>query len=140
MKEQIYFGLIIWAGASSGAVLLIFLLTTGVLRPLKELQKAAADISNGELGRRADVRTRDEIGVMAKAFNRMAEQIENQVTELSLVSERRRQMLGSLTHELKTPMTSIIGYSDTLLQVKLKKEQQERALWQIGRASCRERV
>ncbi|MEY8324820.1 HAMP domain-containing sensor histidine kinase [Lachnospiraceae bacterium 54-11] len=131
MKEQIYFGLIIWAGASSGAVLLIFLLTTGVLRPLKELQKAAADISNGELGRRADVRTRDEIGVMAKAFNRMAEQIENQVTELSLVSERRRQMLGSLTHELKTPMTSIIGYSDTLLQVKLKKEQQERALWHI---------
>lgn len=131
MKGQIYFGLVIWAGASLGAVLVIFLLTRGMLRPLKELQKAAADISDGELGRRADVRTRDEIGVMAKAFNRMAEQIENQVTELSLVSERRRQMLGSLTHEMKTPMTSIIGYSDTLLQVKLKKEQQERALWHI---------
>ncbi len=131
MREQIYFGLMIWAGASFGAVILIFLLTTGILRPLRELQKAAQDISGGELGRRADVDTRDEIGIMAKAFNGMAERIEDQVTELSVMSERRRQMLGSLTHELKTPMTSIIGYSDTLLHVKLKKEQQERALWHI---------
>lgn len=131
MREQIYFGLLIWAGASLGAVILIFLLTKGMLRPLRELQKAAQDISGGELGRRADVRTKDEIGIMAKAFNSMAEQIENQVTELSGMSERRRQMLGSLTHELKTPMTSIIGYSDTLLHVNLKKEQQERALWHI---------
>lgn len=131
MKEQIYFGLVIWAGASLGAVLFVFFLTRGMLRPLRELQKAAQDISGGELKRRANVRTKDEIGVMAKAFNSMADRIENQVTELSQVSERRWQMLGSLTHELKTPMTSIIGYSDTLLHVKLKKEQQERALWHI---------
>lgn len=45
-------------------------------------------------------------------------------------------MLGSLTHELKTPMTSIIGYSDTLLNVNLKKEQQERALEHIYK-ECR---
>ena len=80
--------------------------------------------------------TRDEIGAMAGAFNSMADRIEDQVTELSQVSEKRRQMLGSLTHELKTPMTSIIGYSDTLLNVNLKKEQQERALWHIYK-ECR---
>ena len=131
MNRQMVFCLWILADAAAMAMLLIFLLTRRILRPLRELQKAAMDISEGELGRRADVRTRDEIGIVARAFNRMAERIERQVTELSRVSEQRRQMLGSLTHELKTPMTSIIGYSDTLLHVNVKKEQQRRALWHI---------
>lgn len=130
-NRQMIFGLWILADAAALAMLLIFLLTRRILKPLRELQKAAMDISEGMLGRRADVHTRDEIGIMARAFNRMAERIENQVTELSRVSEQRRQMLGSLTHELKTPMTSIIGYSDTLLHVNVKKEQQTRALWHI---------
>lgn len=130
-NRQMIFGLWILADAAALAMLLIFLLTKRILKPLRELQKAAMDISEGMLGRRADVHTRDEIGIMARAFNRMAERIENQVTELSRVSEQRRQMLGSLTHELKTPMTSIIGYSDTLLHVNVKKEQQTRALWHI---------
>lgn len=130
-NRQMIFGLWILADAAALAMLLIFLLTRRILKPLRELQKAAMDISEGMLGRRADVHTRDEIGIMARAFNRMAERIESQVTELSRVSEQRRQMLGSLTHEMKTPMTSIIGYSDTLLHVNVKKEQQTRALWHI---------
>lgn len=131
MRKQMVFGLWILADAAAIAMLLIFLMTKRILKPLRELQKAAMDISEGVLTRRAKVRTRDEIGVVAKAFNRMAERIESQVTELSQVSEQRRQLLGSLTHELKTPMTSIIGYSDTLLHVNVKKEQQQRALWHI---------
>ena len=130
-NRQMIFGLWILADAAALAMLLIFLLTRRILKPLRELQKAAMDISEGMLGRRADVHTRDEIGIMARAFNRMAERIESQVTELSRVSEQRRQMLGSLTHEMKTPLTSIIGYSDTLLHVNVKKEQQTRALWHI---------
>ena len=136
MKRQMVFGLWILAGAAGVAMVLIFLLTRRILRPLRELQKAATDISEGNLGRRANVRTKDEIAVVARAFNRMAERVESQVTELSRVSEQRRQMLGSLTHELKTPMTSIIGYSDTLLHVNLKKEKQERALYHI-KEECR---
>ena len=137
MQKQVYFDLMIFAGAAMISVILIFLVTQKILRPLRELQQAAKDISDGKLKRRADVHTKDEIGVMADAFNRMAARIEDQVTELSQVSEQRRQLLGSLTHEMKTPMTSIIGYSDTLLHVNLKKEQQERALWHIHKECSR---
>ncbi|NBJ93051.1 sensor histidine kinase [Parablautia muri] len=136
IRKQVYFSLTFILGASVISVVLIFLLTKRIMRPLRELQKAAKEISEGNLTRRANVRTKDEIGAMAEAFNSMAGRIEAQVTELSQVSERRRQMLGSLTHELKTPMTSIIGYSDTLRNVNLKKEQQERALWHIYK-ECR---
>lgn len=131
IRKQALFTLAVFLGAVFISVVLIILAVKKLLRPLRELQQAAGDISDGNLQRRANVHTKDEIGLMAADFNKMAERIEDQVTELSQVSERRRQMLGSLTHELKTPMTSIIGYSDTLLHVNLKKKQQERALWHI---------
>ena len=131
MREQAFLSLLVFLGAVAVCVILDFLVTKKILRPLRELQHAARDISAGKLERRANVSGRDEIGLMAADFNKMADRIEDQVTELSKVSEQRRQMLGSLTHEMKTPMTSIIGYSDTLLHVNLKKEQQERALSHI---------
>ncbi|MCI8935892.1 MAG: HAMP domain-containing histidine kinase [Lachnospiraceae bacterium] len=131
MREQAFLSLLVFLGAVAVCVILVFLVTKKILRPLRELQHAARDISAGKLERRANVSGRDEIGLMAADFNKMADRIEDQVTELSKVSEQRRQMLGSLTHEMKTPMTSIIGYSDTLLHVNLKKEQQERALSHI---------
>lgn len=131
LRRQAAYSLIIYLCAAMASVILIFLITRRILRPLRELQSAAQDISGGNLKRRANVQTRDEIGSVAKAFNAMADQIENQVTELEQESERRRQLLGSLTHEMKTPMTSIIGYSDTLLHVNLKWEQKQRALYHI---------
>ena len=131
IRAQAFFYVRIYLAAVLMAVVLVFLMIKKALAPLRELQRAAQDISEGRLERRAKVHTSDEIGDMAAAFNGMAAQIENQVTELSLESERRRQMLGSLTHEMKTPMTSIMGYADSLLHVNLKKEQKESALQHI---------
>lgn len=131
IRRRLYFALLVEAGGALLSVVLIFWLTRYLLKPLKELQQAAGDISRGELKRRAGVHTKDEIGDMAVSFNSMADKIEEQMAALSEEAGKQRELFGSLTHELKTPMTSIIGYSDTLLHVKLKKEQQERALLHI---------
>lgn len=131
IREQVFFYAMIYMGMAIATVFLIFLMTRRVLSPLQELERAAKDISEGRLERRARVCARDEIGGMAEAFNAMAAQLERQFRELTAESERRRQMLGSLTHELKTPMTSIMGYADSLLHVRLKEEQREKALWHI---------
>lgn len=131
IRDQAFFYLAVYLGMAVLATLLVFLMSKKILRPLTELQRAARDIRRGRLERRADVHTRDETGMLAADFNAMAERIEGQVRELSEESERRRQMLGSLAHELKTPMTSIIGYSDSLLHVNLREEQKERALLHI---------
>lgn len=56
---------------------------------------------------------------------------------LQAVNEAQRQLIGSMSHELKTPLTAIKGYSETLLEVKLSKEQQEKALQYINRESGR---
>lgn len=56
---------------------------------------------------------------------------------LQEVADKQELMLGALAHEMKTPLTSIIGYSDSLLHVKLKEEQKERALMHINREGRR---
>lgn len=137
IRMQAFFNLLIYLGTAVFSVLLVFFITGRILKPLRELQGAAADISAGELTRRADVHSKDEVGMLAEVFNGMAEKIENQVTELEAESECRKQMLGSLAHELKTPMTSIIGYSDSLLHVNLKAGQKESALTHIYEESRR---
>ncbi len=56
---------------------------------------------------------------------------------LQAVNEAQRQLIGSMSHELKTPLTAIKGYSETLLGVRLSQEQKERALLYINRESGR---
>ncbi len=128
-QTLLYF--MICIGVAIGSGLLVFIVVGRTLSPLRELQCVAQDISGGRLDRRASVRSRDEIGALSVSFNDMADQIEGQMEEISRESEQRRQMLGSLTHEMKTPMTSIMGYADSLLHVNLREEQKERALEHI---------
>lgn len=131
IREQIvFFGMVYLVTAIVTAVL-VFAVTGKVLSPLRELSQAAQDISDGRLERRARVTTRDEVGQLTTAFNKMAECIKHQVDALSAETQRQRQMLGSLAHEMKTPMTSIMGYADSLLHVNLKEEHKEQALRHI---------
>ncbi len=133
IRQQIIMLFLIYLFVTIMAVNIVFWVTKRILRPLNELQRSAGFISEGDFSQRVGVRSEDEVGKVAEAFNKMADQVEQQVWELEEVSERRKQLLGSLTHELKTPMTSIIGYSDTLLHVKISEEQQKRALEHINR-------
>ena len=125
MTKQMWLFIMIYLVVIFFAVDIVFWLVRMVLKPLTELENTAGAISRGDWERRCRVRRNDEIGKVSVAFNRMADKMEEQMEELETVSERRRQLLGSLTHELKTPMTSIIGYSDTLLHVKISEEQQK---------------
>ena len=99
-----------------------------VLKPMGILMRAAGEISRGNYGVRAKVGRRDEIGRLAAAFNLMAEQVESRVRELTLAGEEKERLLGSLAHEMRTPMTVVLGYSDTLLNMKLGEREQRQAI------------
>jgi len=96
-------------------------------RPLGRLSRASRAIAAGELSARAPARTRDEIGLLAEDFNRMAARLEENIGELKASVERRERFLGAFAHELKTPMTSIIGYADLLRAGRLSPEEQSQA-------------
>ncbi|MDD3796027.1 MAG: HAMP domain-containing sensor histidine kinase [Lachnospiraceae bacterium] len=122
------------AMAAVGGVLYLSLRRT--MRPLQELKSAAADIAGGAYDSRVPVRRKDEIGELAISFNQMSDQVRMHVAALSRTNETQRQLLASLAHELKTPMTAIIGFSDTLMTLRLSEERKRQALTYIG-SECR---
>lgn len=99
-----------------------------LLKPLDNLKEAANVIAGGNYTERIPVYKKDEIGEISDSFNRMADRIGEHICELGEINEKQRQLLGSLAHELKTPMTAIQGYAETLQRIQLPPEKQEKSL------------
>ena len=102
-----------------GAMLLI---SYFVSRPVRTLTKATQLIEEGQYDVRADVKSLDEIGDLAISFNAMAESIEQKVSTLEGYAKQQKDFVANFSHELKTPMTSIIGYADMLRSAELDEE------------------
>ncbi len=101
----------------------IFVLTKAVTSPIKKVGKAASRIAGGEYSGRISAKGKDEISELAADFNRMAEQVEETVAQLSNVARQKEDFAANFAHELKTPLTSVIGYADMLYQRELPREQ-----------------
>ncbi len=114
---------------------LITLLVRTILRPIQRLKESTSLIAAGVYDRRIAVDEPDEVGSLAMDFNVMAQAVENRVEALKEEAERRTLFVSALTHELKTPMTSIKGNAETLLMTKMDEEEREAALLQID-ADC----
>lgn len=131
-KEQLA---IILGVLSLGVVLLtVSILWASVrhmLLPLQKLNDSAKKIAEGVYDDRVDIKGKDEIGELGKSFNQMAQAVEIKTQHLEESERRKTLFMGNLTHELKTPMTAISGYTQTLLTTKLEPEEQEEALLYI---------
>jgi len=104
-----------------GVVLITFLVRFS-MRPLKELSDTARYIAKGEYNKRVKINTKDEVGALAQDFNDMAKAVQVHIDELNENAERQLLFIGGLTHEFKTPLTSVIGHSETLLYTKMPEE------------------
>ena len=102
------------------AVMLI--VAWAISKPLVRLKRFTGIIGKGNYSRRAKVTTLDEIGDLTVAFNDMTGAIEQKVTELENNAKQQKDFVASFSHELKTPMTSIIGYADMLRSSELDEE------------------
>jgi len=103
------------------ALLLIYIFSLRLSRPLKQIKNAAARIANGEFEKRVDIRSRDEIGELAGAFNQMAVALQN-------IEQMRRGFIANVSHELRTPMTSIRGFVEGILDGTIPPERQGKYL------------
>lgn len=128
---------IFWRGMAGACILCAILLAAfpmvirQILRPLYRLKTVSDGFVRGNYQERLPVVRKDEIGEISQAFNHMADRVENHIQELAEENEKQRRLLGSLAHELKTPMTAIQGYAQTLQHLSLSPEKQEKALTYI---------
>lgn len=99
-----------------------YILSYFLTRPLMRLVKASKEIADGNYEYRSNIHTLDEVGILSREFDQMTDHLLYHIQELKSSMERQEQFIGNFTHELKTPMTSIIGYSDLLRSRKLSEE------------------
>lgn len=90
----------------------------------RQLSRASRELARGNLGYRAPVRSRDEVGQLAADFNRMAGQLERNVNRIQETMALQERFMADFSHEMKTPMTSIIGYADLLRSQVLTPDEQ----------------
>nr|WP_300898339.1 HAMP domain-containing sensor histidine kinase [uncultured Acetatifactor sp.] len=116
---------------------LLGLLSALLTGPLKRMSRAAGRMAQGDYEERLAVKGRDEIGELAESFNRMAEAVEEKVEALSRAAREREDFVANFAHEMKTPMTSIIGYADMLYQRELSRKEVRDASWYIWNEGMR---
>jgi two-component system, OmpR family, sensor histidine kinase BaeS len=100
-------------GAAIAALILGAILARTLTRPIRELTAATQQIAGGELGIQVAVHTKDELGELASSFNSMS-------ADLEQASRLRRQMTADIAHDLRTPLSVILGYTEALNDGKLQ--------------------
>lgn len=109
----------------------IYILSHYLTRPISNLGKVAGNIASGDFELRSQVRSKDEIGELASSFNQMADRLVEQMKEKELEAKQKEDFTAAFAHELKTPLTSIIGYADMLNSVNLSEEERREAYFYI---------
>lgn len=120
-----FYGVAVLIGALSSGIIL-FIISHFIAVPIKRLSKAVNEIAKGDYGERIAEKNKAggvEVVELSRNFNIMAETISKKVAALNDEIERREQFLADFTHELKTPMTTIIGYADLIRSFELAKEE-----------------
>ncbi|OAJ75737.1 histidine kinase [Brevibacillus sp. SKDU10] len=103
-------------------MLIMYVVSKGLTKPIDRLNRTAQVIAQGDFSERVQVTTKDEIGVLAKNFNEMASVVEDKINDLELHNQQKQRFINNFTHELKTPLTSIIGFANFLRTTKYNEE------------------
>ncbi len=116
--REILISLLISIGFAS---ILVFILSRYIVRPIKAVSMAAAELSRGNLDWRVRPRTEDEIGELAVTFNKMAE-------DLKLQDSLRNTFIANVSHELRTPLAAIQGFIQGMLDRAIEENDRDKYL------------
>ena len=119
--RRIFLGMTVLCAALAYTMALV------LTRSLSRLSKGAREIAQGNFSYRSGIRSGDEIGRLSEDFDRMAGQVEQNILDLKESVERQERFVSSFTHELKTPMTAVLGYADLLRSQDLTEEERRDA-------------
>ncbi|MCI8372100.1 MAG: HAMP domain-containing histidine kinase [Lachnospiraceae bacterium] len=91
-------------------------------RPILRLSKGTRQFAGGDYKSRVKVRGNDEVTVLMEDFNEMADRLEDNMRQIKEEVRKQEEFTAAFAHELKTPLTSIVGYGDMLRTMDLSKE------------------
>ena len=104
------------------ASVIMYIICSWLTKPIRLLTKATRKMTEGDYSYRARVMSNDEMGQLTTDFNLMANALEENIALLENEIQTREEFIAAFAHELKTPLTAIIGYADMLRSRKLDEE------------------
>ncbi|HPT78824.1 MAG TPA: HAMP domain-containing sensor histidine kinase [Candidatus Atribacteria bacterium] len=114
----------IWRSAFFSSILsmlLLYYVSRRISKPLTEMNTISREIASGNFKRRVKVTTEDEVGQLGVNFNAMADSLES-------LEQMRRSFVANVSHELRSPLTSMKGYIQGILDKTIKPEEQDKYL------------
>ncbi len=101
-------------------VLLIFIIiyakwtSISLVRPIKSLVQGVNEISKGNYNTRINIKAKNELGILKDSINNMSQKIEEEIFLREKAEKNRKRLILDISHDLKTPLTNIMGYSETI--------------------------
>lgn len=100
----------------------VMLLSWGTTRKLTRIITGVKRMTDGNMDERIQVRSNDEIGMLADQINAMAKQLQHSIQEERMATQAKNELITNVSHDLRTPLTSIIGYLRLIEEDKYKDE------------------
>jgi len=97
------------------ATVLSLLLSRTLSHPLLKMYQSARAMARGDYSRRVEVKSQDEIGLLADSLNTLAAELQEKISALERLDETRREFVANVSHELRTPLSIIQGYTEALM-------------------------
>lgn len=119
-QQRIFIITIIAVGAISALLNAVNVIK--LTKPIHKLIYAVKKIRSGDYTERVEYKEKDEVGILAADFNGMAEQLEEKIKLLKETAKKQEELAGSLAHEIRTPLTAMIGYADLIKRSKLEEQ------------------
>lgn len=110
----------------AGAILAV-VLSLSVTAPIRKLTRASKEMAAGNYAVKIRNGRKDELGELSESFDSMKRSVTDTMDQLELASKQKDDFVGNFAHELKTPMTSIIGYADTIYSGNLSEAEMKEA-------------
>ncbi len=96
------------------AAVVAYVMARGISRPIRQMQEVAGAIAGGRFDKKAIVKGQDELAELARSLNAMSDELEQKIERLRYLDKVRTDFVANVSHELKTPLTSIRGFVETL--------------------------
>lgn len=122
-KEQIDYFIKLSLACSLTIAFLLSISVSLLTRKIKILNQTVKEVEKGNYTAKVKKLGNDEIGNVGKSFNKMTDALQKNISEIERVSENRKKFIGNLTHEIRTPLTSIVGYSSLIKNRKVTNEE-----------------